>query len=152
VVNLERFFSGLGVALQLSKILSKSVQSPARRRRGVPQRRTSRKPKIMSDLGQQRRFRPWAVTSGLSSTSEMAGTVRKVAKGHNRKSAYSITSSARAKRIGETVSPIALAVLRFITNSILVGCSTGISPALTPRSILSTRSAARRYMSGILGP
>src|SRR5262249_41862385 len=42
-------------------------------------------------------------------------------------SAYSITSSARASSIGGTSRPSALAVLRSITSSNLVGCRTGKS-------------------------
>jgi hypothetical protein len=45
---------------------------------------------------------------------------------------YSITSLARASREGGTVSPSALAVLRLITSSNLVGCSTGSSTGLAP--------------------
>src|SRR5450759_2197538 len=41
---------------------------------------------------------------------------------------YSITSSARASKLGGTVRPSAFAVLRLIKNSNFVGCSTGISP------------------------
>ena len=51
---------------------------------------------------------------------------------------HSITSSARARSVGGTVRPSALAVLRLITNSILVGNSTGRSPGLVPFKILST--------------
>ena len=40
---------------------------------------------------------------------------------------HSITSSARARSVGGTVMPSALAVLRLITKSNLVGCSTGRS-------------------------
>jgi|ERR1700730_4457039 hypothetical protein len=65
---------------------------------------------------------------------------------------YSITSSARTRIAGEIVIPIALAVLRFRTNSNLVGCSTGRSPALAPFAIRSTYSAARRNMAGKLAP
>ena len=50
--------------------------------------------------------------------------------GHGRH--YSITLSARASNAGETVTPIASAVLRLMTNSNLVGCSTGTSATLTP--------------------
>jgi len=46
---------------------------------------------------------------------------------------YSITSSARASSDGGTVSPSALAVLRLITSSNLVGCSTGKSAGRVPR-------------------
>src|SRR5262249_40992964 len=44
----------------------------------------------------------------------------------------SITSSARARSIGDTVRPSALAVLRLITSSKVVGCSTGRSLGLVP--------------------
>jgi hypothetical protein len=57
--------------------------------------------------------------------------------------AYSITSSASATRFGGTVRPRLFAVLRLMTNSNLVGCSTGRSAGLAPRRILSTKSAAR---------
>ena len=40
---------------------------------------------------------------------------------------YSITSSAIASSVGDTVRPSALAVSRLMTNSSLVGCSTGRS-------------------------
>jgi hypothetical protein len=42
---------------------------------------------------------------------------------------YSITLSARANSASGTVTPIALAVLRLITSSNLVGCWTGIDLA-----------------------
>jgi hypothetical protein len=45
---------------------------------------------------------------------------------------YSITLSARASNVAGTVTPIALAVLRLIQSSNLVGCSTGISAGLVP--------------------
>src|SRR5262245_22227730 len=51
---------------------------------------------------------------------------------------HSMTSSARARSECGTVRPRALAVVRLITSSILVGCSTGSSPGFVPRKILST--------------
>ena len=42
------------------------------------------------------------------------------------------------------VRPSALAVLRLMTSSNFVGCSTGRSAGLAPLRILSTYSAARR--------
>src|SRR5262249_19288121 len=51
---------------------------------------------------------------------------------------HSITSSAIASSDGGTVRPSALAVLRLITSSNLVGCSTGISPGLVPLRMRST--------------
>ena len=49
-----------------------------------------------------------------------------------------ITSSARASTDGGIVRPSALAVLRLMTSSNLVGCSTGRSAGLAPLRILST--------------
>ena len=45
---------------------------------------------------------------------------------------YSVTSSARASSVGRAVRPSALAVLRLIKSSMLVGNSTGRSPGLAP--------------------
>jgi hypothetical protein len=55
-----------------------------------------------------------------------------------------ITRSALANTFGGIVMPICLAVLRLITNSNLVGCSTGKSAGLVPLRILSVMIAARR--------
>src|ERR1700730_10144615 len=49
---------------------------------------------------------------------------------------YSITSSARARIDGGTVSPSAWAVLRLTTSSNVVGCCTGRSAGFTPFRIL----------------
>src|SRR5262249_24146909 len=56
---------------------------------------------------------------------------------------YSITSSASASILSGTVGPSALAVLRLIVRSNLIGCLTEISPDLVPWRILSTSSAPR---------
>src|SRR6516165_11416585 len=48
---------------------------------------------------------------------------------------HSITSSARCCKNHGTSSPSAFAVLRFMTRSNLVGCTTGKSPGLAPLSI-----------------
>src|SRR5262245_31799460 len=60
---------------------------------------------------------------------------------------HSITSSARASSVAGTSRPRALAVLRLITSSYLVGCWKGRSPAFSPRRIRSTYDAAPRYCS-----
>src|SRR6516165_4846871 len=52
--------------------------------------------------------------------------------------AHSITSSAVASSDGGTVSPSALAVLRLITSSNLVGACTGRSAGFSPLSMRST--------------
>src|SRR5262245_40401706 len=65
---------------------------------------------------------------------------------------HSITSSARASSVEGTVRPMILAVVRFMTKSNLVGCSTGRSAGFAPRKILSTYAADRRNMSEKLGP
>jgi hypothetical protein len=71
-----------------------------------------------------------------------AAEAAKSASGHNRTHApqqnYSITSTACASSVGGTVRPSALAVFMLITNSNLVGCSTGRSEGLVPLRILST--------------
>ena len=61
---------------------------------------------------------------------------------------HSITWSARSSNDRGIDKPSALAVLRLITNSNLVGCSTGSSAGLAPLSILSTYVAARRNIAG----
>ena len=63
-----------------------------------------------------------------------------------------ITLSALASTLGGIVRPICFAVLRLMTNSNLVGCSTGKSAAFAPFRILSTYQAPRwplRYLSGL---
>ena len=51
---------------------------------------------------------------------------------------YSITASACASSVGGTMTPRALAVLRFITSSYLVGACTGRSAGFSPLRIRST--------------
>lgn len=51
---------------------------------------------------------------------------------------HRITRSARARTFGGMMRPICLAVLRLITSSNFVGCSTGSSAGVLPFSILST--------------
>ena len=51
---------------------------------------------------------------------------------------YSITSSARASSVGGTSRPSALAVLRLITSSYLVGACTGRSAGFSPLRMRST--------------
>src|SRR6516164_11850777 len=64
-----------------------------------------------------------------------------------RTTCHSITSSAIASSLSGIWTPSALAVLRLITSSNLVGCSTGKSDGSAPLSILSTKPTARRYKS-----
>src|SRR5262249_37800765 len=64
---------------------------------------------------------------------------------------HSITSSARASSVGGTSRPSALAVVRLMTRSNLVGCTTGTS-AFAPLRMRSTYDAERRTMSTLSGP
>src|SRR5262245_46840748 len=57
---------------------------------------------------------------------------------------HSITSSARASKVVGTSRPIALAALRLITSSYLVGACTGRSAGFWPLRIRSTYWAAER--------
>src|SRR5262249_49240217 len=66
--------------------------------------------------------------------------------------AHLITLSALDSTFGGIVRPISFAVLRLITSSNFVGCSTGRSAGLAPLRILSTKTAARRKMSSSLAP
>ena len=70
----------------------------------------------------------------------------------NSRRLHSITSSARASSVDGTVRPSALAVIKLMMRSNLVGCSTGMSPGFVPRRILSTNSAARRNWAGKFAP
>src|SRR6185503_20115171 len=56
---------------------------------------------------------------------------------------HSMTWSARWSSDGGIVRPRAFAVLRLMTSSKLLGCSTGTSQGLAPFRILSTNEAAR---------
>src|SRR2546426_1337606 len=57
---------------------------------------------------------------------------------------YSISRSTLSRSVGGIVRPSDFAVLRLMTNSNLVGCSTGMSAGFEPLMILSTRRAACR--------
>src|SRR6516162_6946379 len=59
--------------------------------------------------------------------------------------AHLITSSARSRNDSDIVRPSALAVLRLMTSSKLVGCSTGMSAGLFPCKTFCTNSAVCRY-------
>src|SRR5262249_43489893 len=65
---------------------------------------------------------------------------------------HSITSSARCCKNKGTSSPSAFAVLRLMTSSNFVGCSTGRSAGLAPLKILSTKTARRAKLSRKIGP
>ena len=78
-----------------------------------------------------RRSRERVVRSSLPAAENLhtSGLVHR-----SKKHRHSINSSARSRNDSGIVSPIALAVLRLMTSSNLVGCSTGMSPGLVPRS------------------
>ena len=61
------------------------------------------------------------------------------------------SSSAATSKVCGTVTPSALAVLRLITSSNLVGCWTGRSPGLSPFRIRSTFAADPGYFSSLYG-
>src|SRR5262249_61036131 len=64
---------------------------------------------------------------------------------------HSITSSARARSVGGTSIPSALAVLRFTISSYLVGACTGRSAGFSPLRMRSTYPAALRCGALVLG-
>src|SRR5262249_5955577 len=57
---------------------------------------------------------------------------------------HSITSSARARRVSGTARPSALAVLRLMANSYLVGACTGSCAGFSPLRMRATYVAACR--------
>jgi hypothetical protein len=99
----------------------------------------------MSQLGSNPDFRvSWLQVRLAAASGSPSGTgrCRKCAKSRlihlGRQHLYSITASARAINVGGMSRPSVFAVLRLITNSILVGCSTGRSAGFAPLRILST--------------
>src|SRR5262245_23918306 len=66
---------------------------------------------------------------------------------YERAALHSITSSARASRIGGISRAIAFAVLRLNASLNLVGCCTGRSLGFSPRRMRSTYSAVLRKLS-----
>ena len=77
---------------------------------------------------------PQMVMSALPPKADMCSANRHVCFGPIADIPYfhSITSLALASNVGGTLRPSALAVLRLITNSYLVGACTGISPGFSP--------------------
>ena len=93
----------------------------------------------VSALGQKRTFAAQKVMSALPPKADMCSAtsdVRLVPIADI--GCYSITSSARASTDAGTVRPSALAVLRLMTSSYLVGACTGMSAGLSPLRIRST--------------
>src|SRR5262249_46053272 len=79
--------------------------------------------------------RTWGTRSAACRLADQVGEDDRAVAEHG---AYSITSSARASSEDWMARPIALAVLRLMTRSTFVGCSTGSSAAFAPRSRRST--------------
>src|SRR5262249_3789203 len=82
--------------------------------------------------------RPLATRSGgigrktQSDIDPVSGRLRR----NERAASHSIASSARASNVGGTSRPSALAVLRLITSSYLVGACTGRSAGFVPLWVL----------------
>ena len=108
----------------------------------------------MSALGQKQTLGKVRLMSALPPKADIGTQPRNVCfvpiadilqRGKERR--YSITLSARSSNDSGIVKPSALAVVRLMTKSYLVGCSTGMSAGFAPRRILSVISAARRKRS-----
>jgi hypothetical protein len=79
--------------------------------------------------------------NGLASnkrTIPPGGYLHRLSAKRNGSSFHSITSSARASKVAGTSRPSALAVLRLITSSYLVGACTGRSAGFSPLRMRST--------------
>src|SRR5215475_9721498 len=98
--------------------------------------------KGLADLGNGRDAPKVAYASELGRLLRLGGERRKQNRAHARKERaaihHSMTSSARPSSEGGIVRPRALAVLRLMISSNLVGCSTGSSAGLAPLRILPT--------------
>src|SRR5438876_11219176 len=102
----------------------------------------------------------WRTWTGRIPTASRAGNAVRYGaqagvrdRGHDlRRAGYSITSLARARSDGGTSRPSALAVLRLITSSYLVGAWTGRSAGFSPLRMRSAYSVARRTGSRVSGP
>jgi hypothetical protein len=87
------------------------------------------------------RMRLWSAVSAFTNCGRAVAHVRgsyvpePVVSNRSKTCAYSITSSARASRVGATSRPSAFAVFRLMMNSNLVGCNTGRSAGLAPLRI-----------------
>ena len=78
------------------------------------------------------------VQAGAETIASLARTAPGRFSAASRGPRHSTILSARSRSSGGTVSPIALAVFRLMTSSIVVGCSTGRSEGFAPLRILST--------------
>src|SRR6516165_8583002 len=109
----------------------------------------------MSALGQKRTFHDMSGLPPKADIGTQPRDVRFVPKAdilRRSKGVYSITSSALTNIDPGIGSPIPFAVFRLMTNSNLVGCSTGISSGLVPRRMLSAISAIRAKSTGKFDP
>jgi hypothetical protein len=99
---------------------------------------------VMTELGYFRRSALLTATSaflGEQTGLSLSTHVEKVPVGdkvRHSKMLYSMTSSARARRDGETSMPSDRAARRLIVNSNLVACKTGRSAGLAPLRMLPT--------------
>ena len=84
---------------------------------------------------QEDRFKKIAAGTALLTIADFCNKICHKARRHQ---LYSITSSARARSDGGTLRPSALAVLRLMTSSYLVGACTGRSAGFSPLRMRST--------------
>ena len=86
----------------------------------------------------RRGIRSHTPKAGMTANMVDAGSVRAAGSRTATACAYSMTSSARASKVGGTGMPSAFAVFRLMTNSKFVACSIGRSAGLAPLRSLST--------------
>src|SRR5262249_43711790 len=87
------------------------------------------------DLDRSRRLRPCTVAGYADAEDTQCGSAHGQMQECVTEKFHSITSSARASSVGGTSSPNAFAVLRLITSSNFVDCTTGKSAGLVPFTI-----------------
>jgi len=106
---------------------------------------------VLSDWAEQAAGPAMSATTPLATVGPKMAVCRDVPIG-DITLCYSITSSATLRSLSGIVRPSALAVLRLITSSNVVGCSIGKSPGFAPLKILSTYKAACRASQWVLAP
>ena len=117
--------------------LPKSITPPGR-----PTFSTASVNSVVGSIRQRLPLLPRTPTFACAAISNETGQSRPMHR--SKRHLYSITSSALVSNVGGTVKPSALAVLRLITRSNFVGCSTGRSAGLAPLRIFPMYTPAWR--------
>ena len=111
-----------------------------------PRKQTFAMQNEMSTSGQKQTYAAQSAMSALPPKADMCSAIAHVrfVPIADMSLCHSMITSARCKNVSVTDNPSALAVLRLMTSSNFVGCSTGISAGNPPCNILVTNRALCR--------